>query len=127
MKIFKNLQEITKAVNDICEITESATYQNPQTRLIAENLLALREYSKSISLTFETMDICVAAGSILTQKISEIKNCVENWTKENFSKDSTTLLFQALKDFENILWKMVKLRRTSFRYSIFQLDRKTCC
>lgn len=100
----RTAQEITKAVDDICAITERVTYQNPQTRLIAENLLALREYSKSISLTFETMDICVAAGSILTQKISEIKNCVENWTKENFSKDSTTLLFQALKDFETIYY-----------------------
>lgn len=100
----RTVQEITKAVNDICEITERATYQNPQTRLIAEKLLALRDHSKSISLTFKTMDICVAAGSILSQKISEIKNCVENWTRENFSKDSTTLLFQALKDFETIYY-----------------------
>ena len=52
----RTVQEITKAINDIWAITKRVTYQNLQTRLIAENLLALRKYSKSISLTFETKD-----------------------------------------------------------------------
>lgn len=100
----RTVQEITKAVNDICTMTEQVTYQNPQTRLIAKKLLEIRDYSESISLTFETMDICVAAGSILRDKIAEVKKCVETWTRENFSKDSTNLLLQALKDFETIYY-----------------------
>lgn len=100
----RNIQEIVKAVDDICTMTEQAGYQNPKIRAAVKNLSKLKDYSRSIVLAFESMDVCVTVEDVLSEKIAIVKQRVGDWISGNFSNDSTTRLFQALDDFETIYY-----------------------